>query len=292
MNSQTKFNFSDITSYQDILTISGLDFKVNKYPVIANNIESKEYFGLVSDKNDFFGIAKKNYTIIQNDEFFSFIDLLLQNDFVVKNAYQYKSKSIIKIQDKNELKVEKIGDLFNTFIYIKNDFSGKDSGSYQIYNVRLACTNGMKRNYKESEFVIKHFSTYKSKLELVSEMLQNLDAYKRNLTHSIEIMNESYISDTKFNEYINNILKIDTNKDVSTRIQNVKNNIIDIYNNKEDLQGLNKSYYRAFNAVSDYFSNHMNFKNSNNNELIKETSLVFGNNIDKSFELALELSQN
>ena len=292
MNSHSNFNFSNITNYNDILSISGLDFTVNKYPVNANNIQSNEYFGLVSDKQDFFGIAKKNYTVIQNSEFFSFIDLLLQNNFTVKNAYQFKSKSIIKIEDNNKLKIEKVGDLFSTSIFIKNDFSGKDAGSYQIYNIRLACTNGMKRKEKESEFTIKHFSNYNDKLMLVSSMIQNLDSYKKNLEMSIQIMNDSYISDQKFNEYINSILKIDESKEVSTRAQNIKNDIVSLYNNKPDLKQLNKSYYRAFNAVSDYFSNHMNYKNSQNNELVKETSLVFGNNIDKSFELALSLSQN
>jgi len=288
----SKFNFSNINNSQDILNISGLDFTVDKYPVISNNIQSNEYFGLISTNNDFFGIAKKNYTVIQNNEFFSFIDLLLNNNFKVKNAYQFKSKSIIKIEQIEKFKVQSIGDLFETSLFIQNDFSGKDAGSYQIFNVRLACTNGMKRSNKESEFSIKHFSNYEEKLKLVQNMILNIETYQTGLNESINIMNESYISDQKFNEYINNILKIKDEKDISTRTEGIKRTIVELYNNKPDLKILNKSYYRAYNAVSDYFSNHMNYKNSSENELVKETSLVFGNNLSNAFELALELSQN
>ena len=287
----SKFNFSNITNSQDILNISGLDFTVNKYPVISNNIQSNEYFGLVSSNNDFFGIAGKNYQLIQNSEFFSLVDILTAQNFKVTDAYQFKSKSIIKLTLDQKFKVNNVGDLFAVHIFISNDFSGKHAGEYSIYLERLACKNGLKRNKKESSESVKHFRTFEEKLKIVETMCLNISDHLHTLDSNIQIMNESYLSDTKFNDYINTILGIDDTKEVKTRLQNQKNEIISLYNNKPDLVNLNKSYYRAFNAVSDYYS-HKNYKNSKDNNLILETSLVYNNDLSNAFELALELSQN
>ena len=290
--------FFGLTSVSDILTVSGLDFKASKTPLYSKELLHSDLQGITTNDNRFLGIAGKNYTCVQNNEFFDFLNPLLNSkDIIIENAYQYKSKSILKLRTKEKTAIN-VNDLVQHYIYASNDFSGKNSSEGMFYSIRLACTNGMKKSNKECSFSIKHFNTYQEKLRQAIELMSNFQLYAETLKNDISKMQETKFNNDDFLAMVNSFLGIDSEKEkqdlVSSNILNKRKAIVELYNTKEDLKAYNNTLFKGYSAITDYYSNNATIRNSSDN-LIKENALVFensANQLQKAYSFAMELTSN
>jgi hypothetical protein len=277
---KAKHNFSGITNIQDALTIASLDFTVNKTDLISNGITHETLSGLTSNSGLFLGIAGRNYNIIQNSEYFDFVNPLLKsNEVKIKDFYRFDSKVMLKLETTKKTIINPaINDVLQNYIYLVNDFSGKNANIGKFFTVRVACTNGMTRSNKEAEFKIKHFSSYPDKLKQAEIMLLESEIYNEVFQKQIETMMQRNTKKDELIDYINKVIGIDltkANDEISTQLINTRKHVSQLYNSKPDIQPYKNTLFGGYLALTDYYSNHKTVKNSTNDYTVKDNSLVF-----------------
>ena len=282
-------NYSNITSVKDVLTLASLDFQA-RFEGLTTDSGLKMNEKAIVGNGEIFGIAGKNYNIIQNDLFFpDILQVPLESEnFKIKKAFQNKSKSVIELEYLNPNAQMIVGETFSHSLYIWNDFSGKNASGAQFRTLRLVCTNGMKSNRIESEFSIRHLSTFQERIETGKEIIFNSQEYINTLAKDIEKMKLSKVTGNDVLTYVKNMLNIKVDidlKDISTRSKNNLENVLNIYETKPDIE--KGTVWGLYNSYTDYFSHSKSFKED------QTDSVLFGagsNELEKSYSLALQLT--
>ena len=285
----SKQNFSNITNINDALVISSLDFIAKFGDLFGNNIQHENLKSIVTSDNRFLGISGKNYNIIQTNEFFDFVNPLLQSGKVsIDNLYIKDSKIVLRLETEKKSKIGlNKGDIISHYMNLTCDFSGKNSNIGIFGSKRLMCLNGMTRDIKDCMFKLRHLSNYEGKLQQGIELMQSQESYIKLLENDLNLMLTTKMNDKAFESMINNILGIDTtNKEVkiSGTVKNEFEKIYQIYETKIDLKEYKGLIFGGYSAITDYYSNIKSIRNESidNN---REFNLTFGNSANKISEV-------
>jgi hypothetical protein len=282
--------YSGITSIQDALVVSGHDFTANKTNLFSNGIEHTNLKGITTNSGLFLGVAGKNYEVIQNAEYFDFLNpLLKEKEISIDSIKLYDNKTIVKATIGETNLNPAINDIVKHYVYLSNDFSGKSSSKGKFFTLRLACLNGATRSTKDAEFSIRHFSNYQDKLAQAMDLLNKANLYNLKFTHDMHAMINTKVDVGTMVNYINNILSIKNEKDITTAKRNMRKDISDIYNTKDDIKPYKGSVFAGYLAITDYFS-HKKVKNETS--LIKEMSILNNSYIENAYIKAMELISN
>lgn len=184
-----------IMNKQEILTQFGLDFTIEKAPLIAKTREGNEvpspYFGLINTSTgEVINTVKAGYHVSQNDEV---VELVLggMKKFgtqleVTKGGSLYGGRKIFL-----QLGIEGDGivgaDRIKRYVTIIDSNDGSTSLSIGIGDLTMSCQNQFWKFYKAGEAKFRHTATLAEKMRgipmlietALSESLRQVERYKR-----------------------------------------------------------------------------------------------------------------
>ena len=227
--------------------------------------KSTDAYGIFRNDNDLcLGVVGERYYEYQNHELLELVinsaeplGLSVTNGGVLKNGR--------KVFYQISLPETRIGNSgIKRYITALNSHNGSTSIGFGSSNTVVVCQNTFYRAYKETD-KIRHCSTAKARLEIMSNNLKEIIQKDYNLMKSFEVMADTKLEENMVESVIKKIFSIDaketSKEDISTR---KKNNITIFANNLTTEIGIHgNTVWSLFNAVTRFTTHHASPTESN-----------------------------
>lgn len=250
-------DISKSTSIKEALQISGLDYEVVKAPVYLST--GYKIPGQFCTKkkctNDVFGIVGKDYTVVQNDEAFSFVEGIIPEGLRFEKAGESSWMNWI-LASLPEQYV--LGDKMVPYVIFQNSHAGGTCVKASISPLRLACSNQFTIAFKEAagKVKIKHTHSVHDKLveaqQVLSEVADYMDVFKA----KAEGLAAQKVSDAQFTSLLEVLFPINEDLD-TTRKQNsmqAARQALTAAYKEDDLQNFQGTKWGIINAYSDFIT--------------------------------------
>lgn len=275
----------EANSVKEALQISGLDYEVVKAPIyLSNGHRIKDQFATKKKGTDeVFGIVGKDYTIVQNEEAFSFVDGIISEGltFVKAGETSYMNYIIASLPEQYIL-----DDKFKPYIIFQNSHAGATTLKAAICPLRIICQNQFTMAFRNSEnkISIRHSSSIHEKMDEAQHILQFNAEYMNSFNKMANKMAANKIGDEKALEIIDKYFLVDDN--ASTRKVNSneekKTILLNAYN-AEDNQNFRGTQWGLINAFSDYITHLDPARKTNKSNISKFVNVTFNNGLMNNF---------
>ena len=175
----------------EILVKHGLDFRIEKEPLVSVSGRPTEFFGLYNSKsNKCLNVVKDGYTVSQNDEIVELVlsgmDKYGDSISVQKAGSLFDGRKVFV-----QLKLEGIGkingDSIEKYITVIDSNDGSTSLSVGIGDETMSCSNKFFKFYKKGQSKFRHTATLEQKkfeipmlIELaLNESLKQTELYQK-----------------------------------------------------------------------------------------------------------------
>lgn len=278
-------DISEANSVKEALQISGLDYEVVKAPIyLSNGHRIKDQFATKKKGTDeVFGIVGKDYTIVQNEEAFSFVDGIISEGltFVKAGETSYMNYIIASLPEQYIL-----DDKFKPYIIFQNSHAGATTLKAAICPLRIICQNQFTMAFRNSEnkISIRHSSSIHEKMDEAQHILQFNAEYMDNFNKMANKMAANKIGDEKALDIIDKYFLVDDN--ASTRKVNSNEEkkaiLLNAYN-AEDNQNFRGTQWGLVNAFSDYITHLDPARKTNKSNISKFVNVTFNNGLMNNF---------
>jgi phage/plasmid-like protein (TIGR03299 family) len=282
------------TSLETAISVSGLGFTVEKYPVsfmtqVPQQVGNQtilvdvphafpgQFATVRTDTLEPLGVVGKNYNILQNIEAFDFLDSLVgEAKFETAGLYGGGAKSFITMSTE-PMKI--LGDEFAPYILFTNSFDGSGSVRVMFTPIRVFCSNALVRAIKAAtnKLSIRHSSNLQMRLENARMVLLNNTNYLNALKAEAEKLAVTPFSKEAFEALTKELFPV--NEEDKELIQNrnkaQQELLISAYN-QPDLQNFNNSAYKVVQAVADFESHKPVFRETAGLELKNINTIMLG----------------
>lgn len=275
----------EANSVKEALQISGLDYEVVKAPIyLSNGHRIKDQFATKKKGTDeVFGIVGKDYTIVQNEEAFSFVDGIISEGltFVKAGETSYMNYIIASLPEQYIL-----DDKFKPYIIFQNSHAGATTLKAAICPLRIICQNQFTMAFRNSEnkISIRHSSSIHEKMDEAQHILQFNAEYMDSFNKMANKMAANKIGDEKALDIIDKYFLVDDN--ASTRKVNSneekKTILLNAYN-AEDNQNFRGTQWGLINAFSDYITHLDPARKTNKSNISKFVNVTFNNGLMNNF---------
>lgn len=245
-------------SSKDALVLSGLDWSVKQENLkTATGIDIPGFKANVRETdNKVLGIVTDRYTVVQNEEAFSFTDALLGEGvhYETAGSLQGGKKTWMLARLPHQYII--CGDEVSPFLVFMNSHDGSSGIKVAITPVRVVCQNtlNLALNTAKRSWSANHVGIMDGKLEDAKQSLLYANQYMTGLGKALDELNRKKLSDQKIYEAIEELIPMPDN---ATELQ--KKNVLrmrdDIkcrFYEAPDLQHVDRNAYRFVNAVSDF----------------------------------------
>ena len=183
------------TQTQEILTAHGLDFTIEKAPMVAidkqGNQVASPYFGLInSQSNEVINTVKEGYTVSQNHEI---VEMVLRgmerfgDKLTVSKAGSLNGGRKVFMQLGIEGMSKVADDIIKRYVTIIDSNDGSTSLSIGIGDLTMSCSNQFAKFYKSGDAKFRHTATLEQKLRTIPMLietalnvsLRQVDIYRR-----------------------------------------------------------------------------------------------------------------
>jgi len=261
---------------------TGLDWQVEQRPVYSQvgmypNIQRipKMMANYRSDNGQFLGIVhEKIYQVVQNLDAFNFIDQLPNFSFEKVGTFSGGKKVFVVGKANEQIDIDGSGDLVNFYLTFLHGHDGKSGIRFVICPIRLFCMNQLNLMLESASFKynITHTGDVQFKLAQIQRAIANSKTYVQSLETQIKaymtekpnITAEVFID--RLIDFTDNDSKIQISRKEATKAA-----ILDLYQNKDDLQNYKGSSFGMLSAVADYISHKMPDRNAKNDGTINNT---------------------
>ena len=278
---------------EEAIKLANLDYEVDKTKVYFNcgtpdcMNEIEGYFATYrKDNNDYLGMVKSRYEVVQNRDAFKFFDEIIdQGEAIFETAGALgKGERIFlcaKLPDDFEVKGEKI----NKYIMLTNSHDGTSSVIAGLTNVRVVCNNTLQAALKglENKVSISHISGARERIKEASRVMGISSKYS---SHVQDIFNEmsdfrmdegqikNFLTKVMTPEYLQVPKDKEEEKEISTRLSNTIEAALEftMTHPTQTTDAAFKTLWGAYNGISGYF----NYVKPFNNAEDKFKSQLFG----------------
>lgn len=275
----------EANSVKEALQISGLDYEVVKAQIyLSDGHRIKDQFATKKKGTDeVFGIVGKDYTIVQNEEAFSFVDGIISEGltFVKAGETSYMNYIIASLPEQYIL-----DDKFKPYIIFQNSHAGATTLKAAICPLRIICQNQFTMAFRNSEnkISIRHSSSIHEKMDEAQHILQFNAEYMDNFNKMANKMAANKIGDEKALDIIDKYFLVDDN--ASTRKVNSNEEkkaiLLNVYN-AEDNQNFRGTQWGLVNAFSDYITHLDPARKTNKSNISKFVNVTFNNGLMNNF---------
>lgn len=275
----------EANSVKEALQISGLDYEVVKAPIyLSNGHRIKDQFATKKKGTDeVFGIVGKDYTIVQNDEVFSFVDGIISEGltFVKAGETSYMNYIIASLPEQYIL-----DDKFKPYIIFQNSHAGATTLKAAICPLRIICQNQFTMAFRNSEnkISLRHSSSIHEKMDEAQHILQFNAEYMDSFNKMATKMAANKIGEKKALEIIDKYFLVDDN--ASTRkVNSTEEKKVILLNayNAEDNQNFRGTQWGLINAFSDYITHLDPARKTDKSNVSKFVNVTFNNGLMNNF---------
>ena len=168
------------TQTQDILTAHGLDFTIEKAPMVAIDKEGNQvpspYFGLINSKsNEVINTVKEGYTVSQNHDI---VEMVLRgmerfgDKLTVSKAGSMNGGRKVFMQLGIEGMSKVADDIIKRYVTIIDSNDGSTSLSIGIGDLTMSCQNQFAKFYKSGDAKFRHTATLEQKLRTIPMLIE------------------------------------------------------------------------------------------------------------------------
>ena len=259
----------------DALKESSLDYTVVKKPMYLENgtLVKDAFCTMKSDDDTQLGVVGKQYTIVQNNEAFAFIDDILHEsggEIIKAGAFQDFKKSFVVVKT-TDIKI--LGETYNPYLLFYNSFDGSGSIKVCFTPIRVMCQNTIVYACKKAitKDSIRHFSTAQERLIQAKDTLLKNNQQLEFLKKDSEELAKITLTKDQFKDQIVPLVlqEMKISKDSEEKKRNkdryevTANALMNAYN-ATDLGNHNNTAYKAIQAVADFESHIQPMKNTSN----------------------------
>ena len=275
----------EANSVKEALQISGLDYEVVKAPIyLSNGHRIKDQFATKKKGTDeVFGIVGKDYTIVQNEEAFSFVDGIISEGltFVKAGETSYMNYIIASLPEQYIL-----DDKFKPYIIFQNSHAGATTLKAAICPLRIICQNQFTMAFRNSEnkISIRHSSSIHEKMDEAQHILQFNAEYMDSFNKMAIKMAANKIGEEKALDIIDKYFLVDDN--ASTRkVNSAEEKKVILLNayNAEDNQNFRGTQWGLINAFSDYITHLDPARKTDKSNVSKFVNVTFNNGLMSNF---------
>lgn len=249
----------EILTAEQALKVSGLDYQVDSYPVIVNGEAVEGYRANVVD-NTVLGIVSDRYKIVQNNEAFEFVDAILQDgDAQVKfetAGSLFGRKRVWMLAKMPDSKI--LGDVMENYLFFTNGHDGKNAIQVGLTNVRVVCNNILQAAIKGCPriWTTRHMGDMASKKNEAIRTLGLARKYINALLETAEDYQQRQFTKEALSEFVEALFPMDVDASdlQDKRVLMFRNNFIDLYNEKPDIENFRGTAWGAYLALTDYVS--------------------------------------
>ena len=275
----------EANSVKEALQISGLDYEVVKAPIyLSNGHRIKDQFATKKKGTDeVFGIVGKDYTIVQNEEAFSFVDGIISEGltFVKAGETSYMNYIIASLPEQYIL-----DDKFKPYIIFQNSHAGATTLKAAICPLRIVCQNQFTMAFRNSEnkISLRHSSSIHEKMDEAQHILQFNAEYMDSFNKMANKMASNKIGEEKALEIIDKYFLVDDNASTRKVNSNEEKKVILLNSyNAEDNQNFRGTQWGLINAFSDYITHVDPARKTNKSNISKFVNVTFNNGLMNNF---------
>lgn len=259
----------------EALEHSGLDYKVIKVPIETNtNIPINGKFATIRqdelNSNGILGIVGKNYKVIQNTHAMSFFDEIVSKDEAIYHTAGALGKGeriwlLAKLPESMRINNE---DIIDRYILLSNSHdgtSGTSSFIAKFTTVRVVCNNTLNVaiNQKMREVRIRHTATAEEKIQEAYKVLGIAKDTFETTKKLFEKLSDQTVTMDLVEQFYDELLGIKQGQEeISTKMQNKKDLMFDIYQNGVGQSSIVGTKYGLLNSVTLYTDHYKNYKNN------------------------------
>ena len=278
-------NIREANSVKEAMQISGLDYEVVKAPIYLSNGHRIEGQFATKKKgtDDVFGIVGKDYTIVQNEEAFSFVDSIIPEGLTFEKAGETSWMNYI-IASMPEQYI--LDDGFKPYIIFQNSHSGATTLKAAISPLRIVCQNQFTMAFRnaDNKISLRHGTSIKDKLDEARRILQVSASYMDEFKANAEMMATTKLTQESVERIINGYFVVD--EETSTRrantIEEKRNVFLNAYN-AEDNQNFKGTVYGMVNAFADYITHVDPLRKTKTSDFSKFVNVTFNNGLMENF---------
>ena len=257
---------TDISKAQNIdeaLSLARLDWRVVQRPM--NLMGSDEmipgyYANVRTSDDEVLGIVGKRYSIVQNEEAFSFMDELVGEGVSFQMAGTFKGGRGVWILAKLPQMYFLSGNKVDPYIVFINSHDGSGGVRVAMTPIRVWCSNMLNLSMKRAQrtWSIRHSGDIKGKLSEARDTLFRAASYMESLKDEAECLRSIRLSEDEVHHVINAIIPIEAT--MGERMQenqlDKRGDILTRYYEAPDLECTDETGLRLLHAVSDHATHH------------------------------------
>lgn len=264
-----------------VFQATGLNWTIDQQPVSTPYGWIKDVVANYrSDNQSFLGfVHPKRYQIVNNLEAFNFIDELPNFTLEKVGMFDGGRKVFVVGKSMEQICINGSDDMVDFYLTFLHGHDGKSSIKFILCPIRMFCMNQLNLMMRTSrfKFSITHVGNVEFKLQQIQSAIADSRLYIDDLQEVVTNM-INHKPNLSIQAFVNMLLP--TEEDDSQRqltyTNDVKETIIDLYENKDDLQNYKGTSFGMLSAVSDYIS-HANPRRNASEHTINNT---FINNME------------
>ncbi|MFY8161984.1 MAG: DUF932 domain-containing protein [Candidatus Kapaibacteriota bacterium] len=261
---------------EEAIKLANLDYEVAKSEVSYADAEGNvcfakgHYATYRTDNNDYLGMVKSRYEIVQNKDAFGFFDAIIDSgEAIFETAGVLGNGERIflcaKLPDDFMVGGEKI----EKYIMLTNSHDGTSSIIAGLTNVRIVCNNTLQASLKglENKVSINHIGGAKDKLKEASRVMGIASKYSTEVGEMFNRMVDFKMNERQYRTFFEGIFKSDykqvDEKEASTRLKNM----VDVTTQfalthpTQITPEANGTLWGAYNSISGYYNYLKEFDN-------------------------------
>ena len=238
-----------------------------------------------SEQTDILGVVGERYHVLQNEDLFSFGDLLLDGGGRWETAGSLKGGRVVfgtvALERETVLDPNGVADVVKTYLLVNTSHDGSIAIQASVTPVRVVCANTLavalnstkKKDGVKQSFKMRHTQTANGKVQQAREALGFANAYMNSFDIMAKQMIETEVSAQKFNEIILAAYPKpkDEAKAALTRWTNKVDLINDVYTG--EFNGMIAgSAWGAFNALTERLDWYRSARGTNNEAMLASAS--------------------
>lgn len=255
------------TTYEDVLSQAGLDWTVATHPAYADyNGKMIPVPGMnvvVRDQDQkTLGVVSDRYKIVNNVDAFDFTKSLIDDGTVeFIRGGSYKGGKATWLESKITTDYSILGDKTECYLIFKNTHDGTGSVICMIVPERIACSNAINLALKNAprHWRCVHSGNPLEKIKAAKEILLGGTTYMEALNAEAEKLQKIKLTDNEIIAFTNRLFPIVD--DMTDRIKETRelyrSQLLQVYNEKDDLQNFGDTGYKFIGAVADYIDHNV-----------------------------------
>jgi phage/plasmid-like protein (TIGR03299 family) len=236
-------------------------------------------------QTDILGVVGERYHVLQNEDLFSFGDMLLDGGGRWETAGSLKGGRVVfgtvALERETVLDPNGVADVVKTYLLVNTSHDGSIAIQASVTPVRVVCANTLavalnstkKKDGIKQSFKMRHTQTASGKVQQAREALGFANAYMDSFDKMAKAMIETEVSAQKFNDIVLAAYPKpeDTAKAALTRWTNKVDLINDVYTG--EFNGMIAgSAWGAFNALTERLDWYRSARGTNNEAMLASAS--------------------